>query len=271
MPQVYSVIACTGEYDNWSRREVATFVEKAVAEKLAQDAQAVADQILARGTGVGDKGQNPHDLLMKIDDDVISYSVRSHKVLDEPHCDPAENSSQLGPVTDHFDFSDRGCFWNPVMVEQNLGPRELTGELFDAYHNEQEVAERAPVLLREVNYRNLSFGLYLCSQLAAQRWNDEDRYNTRLLYLKDLSPEELDESLETGKAPAMLYATTEPQLTWKCSQLEGSFVEDLRLVPADPQECAKQLIRIFEAWLLGAEGKRQNRADFDQLLSGLGL
>jgi hypothetical protein len=271
MPQVHTVIACTGQYDNYSRREVATFSDRSVADKLALDAQAVADMILARGVGVRDKGQNPHDLHMRIEDGEMSYYVSTSEILDSPAADPAANATQLGVIEDYFAFSAKTGPWNAFEVEKSVGPRELTGEVEDLYGEDRTEPERSPVPLRKVQYRNLSFCLYLNGHLAAQRWTEKDEFDTPVVHLEDLTAEEFQEAITTSRTPRGLFGTIAPHLVWQCTELDTLFDESLAVVDSDQTVSAQQLIRVFESWLVQSRHRRKNRPEFAERLSALGL
>ena len=272
MRQIHRVIACTGQYDCYEQREVATFVDKAVAERLAHDAQAVADAILACGTGVQDKGQNPHDLLMVIRDDTMQYVVHSSDVLDAPEADPAADLSLLGEIFDHFDFSLKTDHWNGVEVEQRCGLRAPSGET-ESLCGDLTEPERVPVELRTLTYRNLTFKLVLTGHLTLQRWDEaKSTFDTPVVRLEDLTDAELEEALKLGAAPERAYASITPRLTWTCEELTDYFSEGIHQVPANPQESVRQLVRLFEGWLVGSANYRRTfRADVDAALKRVGL
>lgn len=271
MRQIHRVIACTGQYDCYEQREVAAFYDKAVAERLVVDAQTVADAILARGTGVKDKGQNPHDLLMVIRDNTMEYVVHSSDVLEVPKADPAADLSQLGEVIDPFDFSAKVGRWNAVEVEQRYGHREPTGAS-ERIRDGLTEPERVPVELRRLTYRNLTFRLVLTGHLVIQRWDEEQSsFDTPLARLEDLTAAELEEALKQGEAPAQSYSSMMPHMSWTCVEL-ADFSEGLRQVPTDPMESARQLVRLFEGWLqTSATYRRSFRADVDEQLRQVGL
>jgi hypothetical protein len=271
MPQVHTVIACTGQYDNWSRREVATFSDRSVADKLALDAQAVADMILARGVGVRDKGQNPHDLHMRIEDGEMSYYVSTSEILDSPAADPAANAAQLGVIEDYFAFTAKNGLWNAFEVEKSVGPRELTGEMEDLYGEDRTEPERSPVPLRKVQYRNLSFCLYLNGHLAAQRWTEKEEFDTPVVHLEGLTAEEYQEAITTGRTPRGLFGTSAPHLVWQCTELDTLFDESIAVVDSNQTVSAQQLIRLFESWLIQSQHRRKSRPEFAERLSALGL
>jgi hypothetical protein len=271
MPQVHTVIACTGQYDNWSRREVATFSDRSVADKLALDAQAVANLILARGVGVRDKGQNPHDLHMRIEDGEMNYYVSTSEILESPAVDPAADVAHLSGVEDIFAFSTKTGLWNAFEVEKCAGARELTGELEDLYGENRTEPERSPVPLRKVQYRNLSFVLYLDGHLAAQRWTEQDEFDTPVVHLEDLTDEEYLEAVTSGRTPRGLFGTSAPHLIWQCTELDTLFDESIAVVDSDPTVSAQQLIRLFESWVIQSQKRRKLRPEFAERMSELGL
>ena len=262
MPQIHIVAAFTGISER-TRRDIGMFSDRSVADQLARNAQAAADAIIARGVGVHDRGQNPYDLLMEIEDYKIEYLVRSYEILDAVPTDPADSSAPPQPLSDEFDFTSTLGFWNSIAVEHKIGARPQVVRKGER--------EPEPVLLRRVGYKNLVFSLYLEGELVFNRWDEEtENFGTVAFRLSDLTGSELQYALETGHLQDSASGYM-PRFMWTCEALEGRFRESLDVVPSSPVESARQLARLFEGWLVRRQHSRKHRPEFDALLTRFGL
>lgn len=247
MNEIHVVIRRNGGYEGWSFQPIAAFVDKAMADQLAANAQQVADALLEK---FGDeayscRGLNPFDPHMALEPGKNLYDVVTQTVLTAMPVDPGAATADA-----RLFFTSPGLKGLPeIATTEGVAlahqAREYVPIRNTLVMNPTEV-EALPLVLASVQLGERVFDLMLEGEFVGRRWGEnEGEYEGPSLRLNELTESEQQVLRDTGMAPA--------QMLWDSAFLSWNerggdiFLGDVGLLATGETGLVAQLLRLLAA------------------------
>ena len=270
MPYTYTVVCREGEHE-YSWRDVATFDERSLADRLCVNAQGIHDKLRESLPGnVRLTGLNPADPGMDSFWEKALYYVQQNKVSPGFPADLA--AADAVSILDRSTYLPSGTgYFTAFDVDSTIGDRKskVASALYDF-----ELYDSVSLL--RVQYRGLTFVLELQGGLVecSYRGKDESLEYRPVSYLTVTPSEEAP--LRRGSSvrrdnSAGVAVSYKGACAWTCEDFD-IFHKELDVLPRSERELLSQFTRTFEYWLdYQIEHRRQEDAELDATLKRFGF